>query len=142
MCRANGFTMTCRVLVVDDEPAIGFALGEYLSLRGYCVDTAASLPEAWETLARGDYEIVITDLSLGRRGGGEGLDLAALVRRQHRLTRVVILTAYGSREAEAAARLLGVEAFLHKPMPLVEIARVLHHVLQLPGTAADPASAS
>jgi DNA-binding response OmpR family regulator len=127
--------MTCRVLVVDDEPDICFALSEYLSVRGYSVDWAGTLSEARDLLARIEYAIVITDLSLGGRWGIEGLELAALVAGKHRLTRTVILTAWGSPEAEATARVLGVEAFLHKPVPLSEIARVLHDALQRPGAA-------
>ncbi len=35
-----------RVLVVDDEPAIIFALSEYLTVRGYEVDSALGLLDA------------------------------------------------------------------------------------------------
>src|SRR5687768_8059018 len=108
MWHAKGCCMTCRVLVVDDEPDICFALSEYLSLSGYSVDWAGTLSEAQAVLARVDYAVVITDLSLGGRWGIEGLELAAVVRHKHRLTRTVILTAWGSPEAEAAARVLGV----------------------------------
>ena len=119
-----------RVLVVDDEPAIIFALSEYLTVRGYEVDSALGLLDA-EALLGVDadrYGVLVTDLSLGGRGGTEGLELAALVRREHPRTRTVILTAYGSAEVEAAAQRLGVDAFLHKPTPLGEIAQLLQHL--------------
>jgi CheY-like chemotaxis protein len=35
---------------------------------------------------------------------------------------VVVMTGYGSPEAEAAARRLGVNAFIPKPVPLWELA--------------------
>jgi DNA-binding response OmpR family regulator len=117
--------MSGRILVVDDEPTIRFALSEYLSLRGYSVDSAAALVDARQMVADGDYATVITDLSLSGQGGIEGLKLAAFVRRKDRRTRIVILTAYGSAESETAARRLGVDAFLHKPVPLDEVARAL-----------------
>lgn len=122
-------------MIVDDEQAIVFALSEYFGVPGYAVDTAAGMHEAEALLARGAYEILLTDLSLDGRGGTEGLALAALVRQRHPRTRIIILTAYGSREAEAAARRLGVDAFLHKPTPLREIAQVLEHLLQKGGDA-------
>ncbi len=118
------------MLVVDDEPAIIFALSEYLTVRGYEVDSALGLLDA-EALLGVDtdrYRVLVTDLSLGGRGGTEGLELAALVRREHPRTRTVILTAYGSAEVEAAAQRLGVDAFLHKPTPLGEIAQLLQHL--------------
>lgn len=129
MRHAKAATMTCRLLVVDDEPAINYALSEYFSLRGFCVDSSVDMVEAEEMMSRVAYEIIITDLSLGGRGGTEGLELAAQVRRKYPLMHTVILTAYGSAESEAAARSLGVDAFLHKPISLSEIARVLSHIM-------------
>lgn len=118
-----------RVLIVDDEPAIGFALSEYFALRGYQVDCAQAKVEAESLLSRGSYSILITDLSLSGSRGGEGLEILRTVRRNHPETRTVILTAYGSTSLEAVARRLGVDAFLHKPTPLGEIARVLDRLL-------------
>lgn len=120
------------MLLLDDEPAIAFAVSEYFGACGYTVDTAASVHEAEALLARGTYEIVITDLSLDGRGGTEGLGVAVLVRRQHSSARVIILTAYGSRKSEAAAQRLGVDAFLHKPIPLRDLAQLLERLLDLP----------
>ena len=37
----------------------------------------------------------------------------------------MILTAYGSPAAEKEARTRGVDAFIHKPKPLAEVARVI-----------------
>jgi DNA-binding response OmpR family regulator len=117
--------MSRRILVVDDEPTIRFALSDYLSLRGYSVDSAADLAEARRLLAQGDYSTVITDLSLSGQGGTEGLTLAAFAKHRARGTRVVILTAYGSEESETAAERLGIDAFLHKPVPLDAVARAV-----------------
>jgi DNA-binding NtrC family response regulator len=124
--------MSQRILVVDDELAIGFALGEYFTLRGYEVDCAVAVKEAQALLRRGSYGALITDLSFSGGRGAEGLELAAFVRRENPGTRTVILTAYGSAEMETEARRLGVDAFLHKPTPLGQIARVLDRVLQAP----------
>lgn len=125
--------MPCRLLIVDDEQTICFALTEFFRLRAYKVDSATTEAEAEELLSRTCYEIVITDLSLSGRGGTEGLDLLALIRREYSLTRTVILTAYGSAEVEAVARQLGVDAFLHKPPPLAQIARIVHNLLHHQG---------
>jgi ActR/RegA family two-component response regulator len=55
----------------------------------------------------------------------DGLAIAAYVREHCPHTRVVILTAYGSPAAEKEARTRGVDAFIHKPKPLAEVARVI-----------------
>ena len=129
--------MSHRVLIVDDEQAINFALSEYFTLRGYHVDSAVTVAEAEALLCRGSYEVLITDLSLGGRGSTEGLELVALVRQRRPRTRTVILTAYGSAESEAAARQLGVDAFLEKPTPPGEIARVLDRLMRESGARSD-----
>jgi DNA-binding response OmpR family regulator len=97
--------------------------------------------EAEDLLRRVGYAIVITDLSLGGRDGCEGLALAAAVRQRHPRTLTVILTAYGSRASEATARALGVDAFLHKPTRLSEIAHVVEGLLRKAGPA-DPGAGS
>jgi DNA-binding response OmpR family regulator len=130
---AEGPGLAPRVLIVDDEPAIGFALSEYFTLRGYQADCAEDRLEAESLLSRGSYSILITDLSLSGSRGVEGLEILRTVRRNHPETRTVILTAYGSASLAAAARRLGVDAFLHKPTPLGEIAQVFDRLLLGPG---------
>jgi DNA-binding response OmpR family regulator len=114
-----------RILVVDDESAILFAMDEYFSARGYEVDCARGLEEAGARLQASRYEAVIADLRLTGSGGTEGLEVVERVRSHHPSTRVIILTAFGSPEVEREARRRGADAFLHKPVPLPELARVL-----------------
>ena len=61
-----------RLLIVDDEAAILFALGDYLSRSGYGVDRARGRAEAEGLLAAASYDLVVVDLRLGvsePRGG-------------------------------------------------------------------------
>lgn len=117
--------MKHRLLVVDDERAILMAVGEYFRRRGYEVSCARQRDEAEALLVQDSYACVIADLRLTAQGTDEGLAIAAFVRERCPETRVVILTAYGSPAAEKEARLRGVDAFIHKPKPLAEVARVI-----------------
>ncbi len=114
-----------KILVVDDESAILFAMDEYFSASGYEVDCAEGLEEAKARLETSGYQAVIADLRLTGSGGTEGLEIVERVRSHHPSTRVVILTAYGTPEVEREARLRGADVFLHKPVPLSELARVI-----------------
>ncbi|HKP29163.1 MAG TPA: response regulator [Gemmatimonadales bacterium] len=107
------------LLIVEDSEPIRFGLTEYFSARGYQVDAAAELAEARETLRNHEYDLVITDLRLSDHV--EGLDVISEVREHHPLTRVILLTAYGSPAVEAAATHLGVNLFLQKPIRLVDL---------------------
>jgi len=117
--------MKHRLLVVDDERAILMAVGEYFRRRGYEVACAREREEAETLLAQDDFACVIADLRLTTQGTDDGLAIAAYVRERCPNTRVVILTAYGSPAAEREARLRGVDAFIHKPKPLAEVAKVI-----------------
>jgi two-component system response regulator (stage 0 sporulation protein F) len=73
---------------------------------------------------------VIADLRLTGSHGTEGLELVEYVRQHQPLTRVIILTAYGSPEIEREARQRRVDAFLHKRMSLPEVAQVVADLLR------------
>ena len=114
-----------RLLVVDDEPAIRFALSEYFRENGWAVDAAAEKGEAEAMLAATDYTVVIADLRLTGLHGVEGLQIIQRSRRLRPGARVVILTGNGTPELEAEARRRGADAFLHEPMPLVHLQSVV-----------------
>ena len=122
-----------RLLVVDDEAAIRFALSDYFRECGWEVDAAAEKEEAEALLAHTEYAVVIADLRLTGIYGVEGLDIIQWSRHLRPETRVVLLTGYGTPEIESEARRRGADALLHKPLPLPELERI---VAELVGTAA------
>jgi DNA-binding response OmpR family regulator len=114
-----------RLLIVDDEAAIRFALSEYFRENGWTVDAASEKEEAEALLACTEYVVVIADLRLTGIYGVEGLDIIQLSRHLRPQTRVVLLTGNGTPELEAEARRRGVDAFLHKPVPLSDLEAVV-----------------
>jgi CheY-like chemotaxis protein len=119
-----------RLLVVDDEAAIRFALSEYFRESGWAVDAAAEKEEAEALLACTEYAIVIADLRLTGIYGVEGLDIIEWSRHLRPETRVVLLTGNGTPEIEAEARRRGADAFLHKPLPLTQLEAVVDGLLR------------
>ena len=117
------------MLVVDDEKTITFAIQNYFTRRGYRVDCAQELEEAEALMANVPYDVVIADLRLTGVHGSEGLEIVRSVRERYPKTRVILLTAYGSPEIEAAAVRYGVHSFLQKPKPLAELAQVVFDVV-------------
>ena len=120
---------TRRILVVDDEEFIRFALSEYFSVLGYQVDVAGEWEEAEALLSARRYCLVISDLRLSGFGGTEGLEIVRSIHQRWPDTRVMLLTGYGSGEVRAEAMRRGVDAFLEKPMALPEIARIADAML-------------
>ncbi len=109
---------------MDDEEPILFAMREYFATKGYDVDCARETQEAEALLATHRYSLAILDLRLTGTQGAEGLDILGSLRARSPKTRIILLTAYGSREIEAEARRRGADAFLHKPKPLSEVAAI------------------
>lgn len=112
------------MLFVEDRATISFALSDYFRLLGWEVECAASVAEAETALAQRGFTLVIADLSLSEPGSTDGLELTRRVRNEFPRTRTIILTAYGTVETERLARQIGVDAFLHKPAPLADLAQL------------------
>src|SRR5687767_5156584 len=117
--------LTQKMLVVDDERTISLAIQSYFSRQGYAVDCAQELEEAEALMANVHYDVVIADLRLSGMHGSEGLEIVRSVRERYPNTRVILLTAYGSPELEAAGLRYGVHSFLQKWKPLAELAAVV-----------------
>src|SRR5689334_10389902 len=123
--RRRGDAMSERILVVDDEGPILFAMKDYFMAQGYEVDCAREFEEAEALLANITYSVVIADLRLTGSYGVEGLELVAYVRERCPRTHIIILTAYSSPEIESEALRRGVDAFLRKPKPLPHLAQIV-----------------
>jgi len=118
-------TTAQRILIVDDEDAILFAMRDYFRVRGYEVDAARNAAEAAACIDACPYAVVIADLCLSELRSAEGLEVASYVRRQRPDTAVVLFTANGSSEVEAEAKRQGVRVVLKKPQPLADIERLV-----------------
>ena len=114
-----------RILVADDEEGVLLALKEYLGCCGWEVDAVPNPTEAQRLLETRDYAAVITDLRFSGPSGNEGLAIVQAARRYNPDAPVVVMTGYGSPDAEKEARRLGVDAFVPKPVPLWELARLV-----------------
>ena len=114
-----------RLLVVDDSDPVRETYVSHFRKAGFEVESAATLKKAAEHLAGGVFDAVIVDVCLSSTVRSEGLAIAAYLRQMRHPPPVVVLTAYGEpHQAEAAAR-LGVDVFLHKPVSLVWLERLL-----------------
>jgi DNA-binding NtrC family response regulator len=118
-----------QLLLIDDEETILFALKRYLGRLRYRVDSARELEEAEALIAHTCYDLVIADLSLTAGGSTEGLEILRFVQAQSPVTKVILLTAFGTPALVSEARRRGACAVLSKPMELRELARVAGELL-------------
>jgi two-component system response regulator AtoC len=114
------------ILIVDDEPAIRFALSELLTERGHDVLEADGGTAA---LAKHDaVDVVITDLVMP---GMDGLALLAAIRARMPQQPVVLLTARGTEKTAVAALKGGAFDYLTKPFDVDELAAVVERAAEV-----------
>jgi DNA-binding NtrC family response regulator len=126
-----------KLLIVDDEESICFSMSEYFSQHGFKVDTAREMEEAEGLLKKTEYKVIIQDLRLGLTRHPDGIEIIKMVHQRNPDTRIVVLTSYGSPEAEAEARKAGADAFLRKPKPLSQVAQVVQGLIESPRSRAS-----
>lgn len=119
-----------RILVMDDELPIRFAMKSYFEAVGYDVDDASGLDEAIRLIGEHRYSAAFLDLRLGGSGDTGGLEAVRRLRTAQPEALILVLTAYGSAENEAEARQLGADRVLHKPQALPDVARTLAELLE------------
>jgi Response regulator containing CheY-like receiver, AAA-type ATPase, and DNA-binding domains len=103
-----------RILIVEDEPKVGFFLKESLESlgRGYAVSQVETGEAALAEMARQPFELVVTDL---RMPGMSGLDLLSHVREVAPDTRTILITAYGNDEVESESKRLNASHYSASP---------------------------
>lgn len=112
-----------RVLIADDHPLIreGLALAARAVMPGITVDTAGTIGEALDALARhGKYRLILLDFVLPDARGFSGF-----LQLQHEAGRVPIamISAHENPTLVESARALGAAGFLYKTRPFDDLAR-------------------
>jgi DNA-binding NtrC family response regulator len=119
--------MTPRILVVEDERAIQLALSGLLRRAGYEVSVAGTGDEALAKLNEGPFDLILTDLALGR--GPTGMDVLRAAKQARPETVVVMITAHGSETIAVEAMKSGAEDYVPKPFDNDEIRLVVQRAL-------------
>ncbi len=115
-----------RILLVEDDPALGSAVRDYLARDGHAVDWVERAGAARACLP-GSYAIVVLDLGLP---DGDGLALLPDVRRQPEPPAVLILTARDRLSDRVRGLDAGADDYVVKPFDLPELAARLRAVVR------------
>lgn len=109
-----------RVLLVEDEPDLGFAIKRTLNQEKYVVDWVLDGTEAWNYLENQwtQYTLAIFDWLLP---GLSGLDLCQRLRAKGQTLPVLMLTAKDRMEDKVAGLDAGADDYLVKPFGMVEL---------------------
>jgi DNA-binding NtrC family response regulator len=112
-----------RVLVVEDDPDMLYAIRDGLTLLGFSVTTAADGLEGARLAVEKDFEVVVSDIRLP---GLSGTDLSHRISGGPRPPKVILITAYPCVETVEEASISGAVQFLSKPLSLRVLAQTVH----------------
>jgi DNA-binding NtrC family response regulator len=113
-----------RVLVVEDETLIRWAVAEALTAAGHTVLEAPDAATALQVVAEAPQPLdaVLLDLRLP---DSSDLSLLATIRRTTPTSAVVMMTAHGTPEDAAAARALGAFEVVEKPFDVQRLEQLV-----------------
>ena len=107
-----------RLLLAEDDNALGRAITVYLMRDGHAVDWATNGAQLLALSAQFTYDCILLDLAMPELGGREAL---AELRQRGQGTPVIVITASASREYLVNLLDLGADDYLAKPFDLGEL---------------------
>jgi PAS domain S-box-containing protein len=117
-----------RVLVVDDEPAVGEFMGELLESWGLEVTIKPNGPEAEALFAENPqhFDLVVTDQTMPKMTGTE---LAQRLLAKRPALPVILYTGYTERLTEEQTRRAGIRALVTKPVDIAAFFGLVRDIL-------------
>jgi len=119
--------MNGRLLIVDDDPAMGRLLHDDLARRGHEGITHTSAEAAFEQFLREEFDTVITDLKMP---GLDGIEFCRRLVENRPDVPVIVITAFGSLDAAVEAIRAGAYDFVTKPIERDMLAIAVNRALQ------------
>ncbi len=127
-----------RVLLLEDDPNLGFILKEHLEMQGYAVDLATNGVEGMDRFRRGDHALCLVDVMMPKK---DGFTFAKEVRAQDEAVPLIFLTARSLKEDRVEGLRIGADDYITKPFSMEELMLRIRAVLKRvhPPTEAPPA---
>jgi CheY-like chemotaxis protein len=111
-----------RVLLVDDDVAFQEGIASQLAAAGHTAVSVPSAAKALRALEEGAFEVMFTDLSMGR---GSGIELLRKVKERWPRTIVVMITGNATVESAVTSLQMGAMDYLRKPVTAARVNRVM-----------------
>src|SRR5690606_26471421 len=107
-----------NILLVEDDPSLGFVIKDNLSLKGYQVTLCTNGETAAETFFKNKYDLCIFDIMLPKK---DGITLAREVRSNNTTDPILFLTAKAMEEDKLEGFASGGDDYITKPFSLEEL---------------------
>ena len=122
-----------RVLLAEDELALGSIVKESLESRGFEVILCGDGQAAWESYLKDKPDVLVLDVMMPKK---DGFTLASEIRKTDTLTPILFLTSKGQSEDVVKGFSMGATDYIRKPFSMEElIVRIKAHLDRQGGQA-------
>ena len=111
------------IMIVDDEPIVGKRLKKLFEKDGYAVEIFTRGSLALKELENKYFDIIITDLKMGKVDGMQILETA---REKYPDTKIIIISGLSKNELVLDALKKGAFSFIVKPFKFNELKEVVY----------------
>jgi CheY-like chemotaxis protein len=118
-----------RILTVEDDPAVAFALRAVLERPDRSLSCASTGREALEMTGANAFDLVITDNYMPEIGG---LELTRRLRQQNFSGKILVLSGDVSQEKRQAYTDLGVDGIVEKPFDIHALNLAIDEIANAP----------
>jgi two-component system, NtrC family, response regulator AlgB len=116
-----------RILVIDDEEHIRFALSMCLETDGHKVVAVGTIEAALEETGRQAFDLIFLDVRLGTQNG---LDYIKSLLDENPWARIIVITAYASIDTAVEAMKRGASDYLSKPFEAAQLTLLTRKVAE------------
>ncbi|HEY0652515.1 MAG TPA: response regulator transcription factor [Chryseosolibacter sp.] len=107
-----------KILLVEDDPSLGFVIQDNLQLKGFDVTLCKDGEEGESTFHNHPFDICILDVMLPKK---DGFTIAKSIRAKDKLVPILFLTAKSMMEDKLAGFQTGADDYITKPFSLDEL---------------------
>ncbi|MBF0490393.1 MAG: response regulator [Candidatus Omnitrophica bacterium] len=111
-----------KLLIVDDETDIREFAKSFFKKRGIDVTTASGGKVALEIISTENPDLVLLDVRMEEM---TGVDVLRHLRKTNQTTRVIMVSGVEDPETINEAKALGVLGYVHKPLVLEELEKIV-----------------
>jgi two-component system, response regulator, stage 0 sporulation protein F len=111
-----------KLLIIDDESDIREFTRSYFEKRGFEVFAATNGQEGLEIIYADNPDLVLLDV---RMQGMSGIEVLQELRAKNLQPKVIIITGLEDSELTDRAQALGIVDFVHKPLILGDLERIV-----------------
>lgn len=117
-----------RILLVEDERDLNYAMAKGLKKSGYAVDSAYDGEEALDLFHINAYDLILLDLNLPKM---DGIDVLKAIRTEDLYVRIMIVSARTAIDERVLGLDLGANDYLIKPFDFKELEARIRTLLRM-----------